>query len=177
MEPAPNTPPHPAGAAPVDNLKHLEFIQAVIARLGNNGFLIKGWAITVAGLFFGFAIDAGDWRLAAASAFPTLAFWSIDAYFLRAERLFRQLYKSVVEKDGRASPFFMSATSDDFASQFGVEISSYWRTFLCRPVLSAFYGALLISGALVLLLIGASPADQEANPTNGPSAGAACTQG
>jgi hypothetical protein len=27
-------------------VKHLEMIQAVVARLGNNAFLIKGWSIT-----------------------------------------------------------------------------------------------------------------------------------
>lgn len=31
-------------------IKHLELIQAVIGRLGINGFLMKGWALTVAGV-------------------------------------------------------------------------------------------------------------------------------
>jgi hypothetical protein len=29
-------------------LKHLEFIQSVIARMATNSFLFKGWAITIA---------------------------------------------------------------------------------------------------------------------------------
>jgi hypothetical protein len=37
-------------------LKHLEFIQAVITRLANDSFLRKGWALTVAGAFYGFAV-------------------------------------------------------------------------------------------------------------------------
>lgn len=28
-------------------LKHLEFIQAIVTRLANNSFLLKGWALTV----------------------------------------------------------------------------------------------------------------------------------
>jgi hypothetical protein len=28
-------------------LKHLEFIQGVIARLANNSFLLKGWSVTL----------------------------------------------------------------------------------------------------------------------------------
>lgn len=32
-------------------IKHLELIQAVVGRLGNDGFLMKGWALTVAGAF------------------------------------------------------------------------------------------------------------------------------
>jgi hypothetical protein len=38
-------------------IKHLEFVQAVIIRLANDSFLMKGWALTVAGLIFGFAVD------------------------------------------------------------------------------------------------------------------------
>ena len=46
-------------------LKHLEFIQAVITRLANDSFLMKGWALTVAGAFYGFAVKgtSGKWRL------------------------------------------------------------------------------------------------------------------
>ncbi len=33
-------------------LKHLEFIQAVIARQANNSFLVKGWGLTVARAFY-----------------------------------------------------------------------------------------------------------------------------
>ena len=29
-------------------LKHLEFIQAAIARMATNSFLFKGWAMTIA---------------------------------------------------------------------------------------------------------------------------------
>ncbi len=71
----------------------------MIGRLGNNGFLIKGWAITVTGVFFGFGVDSDNWRLGVVSVLLILTFWGVDAYFLRSERLFRQLYSAVV--DGR----------------------------------------------------------------------------
>ena len=28
-------------------IKHLEMIQAVIVRMGNNSFLLKGWSVTL----------------------------------------------------------------------------------------------------------------------------------
>lgn len=31
-------------------IKHLDMLQAVIGRLGNDSFLVKGWAVTVAGV-------------------------------------------------------------------------------------------------------------------------------
>ena len=82
-------------ALSADQLKHLEFIQTIIARLGNNSFLIKGWALTLAtGLF---AVSAGrlSWRLAIIGLVPLLCFWYLDAFFLRQERLFRYLYDDV----------------------------------------------------------------------------------
>ncbi len=36
---------HPPSADPV---KHLEFVQAVIARQAANSFLLKGWSVTLA---------------------------------------------------------------------------------------------------------------------------------
>jgi hypothetical protein len=34
-----------------DKIKHLEMIQAVISRLANNSFLLKGWSITLVSAF------------------------------------------------------------------------------------------------------------------------------
>jgi len=97
-----------------NRLKHLELIQATITRLAGNSFLVKGWAITVAGAFFGFALSSHSTRLAVAAVVPIAAFWALDAYFLRAERLFRALYDEVRLKDSRVEPFYMGATGRRF---------------------------------------------------------------
>ena len=151
-----------------DTVKHLEFIQAVVSRLGNNGFLVKGWAITVTGLFFGFAVQSDDWRLVLVSVIPIIAFWGLDAYLLRSERLFRELYAAVVGGSGRASPFYMAATSEDFRSRCKPDVSSYWRTALRRPVLWGFYGSLLVSAGLVVGLIVITPAPSVGSEGNDP---------
>lgn len=46
-------PETPVVRAPLDadRIKHLEFIQAVITRMGTNSFLVKGWALTLAAAF------------------------------------------------------------------------------------------------------------------------------
>lgn len=153
---------------PDHTIKHLEFIQAVVGRLGNNGFLVKGWAITVTGLFFGFAVQSDDWRLALVSVIPIAAFWGLDASFLRSERLFRALYSEVASGSSDVSPFYMAATSEDFKSRCKPSVSSYWRTALRRPVLWGFYGALLASAALVVCLIVATPAAADGVAADGP---------
>lgn len=78
-----------------DVIRHLEIIQTIIARLANNSFLLKGWTVTVAaGLL---ALAAKEWNVnfALLALFPAIAFWGLDAYYLRQERLYRRLYDRI----------------------------------------------------------------------------------
>lgn len=130
-------------------------IQAVVARLGSNAFLIKGWAITVTGAFIGFAVDRNQWELAAASVVPTLLFWMLDASFLRNERLFRDLFARVTRDEEK--PFFMGATGESYVARMKAEakldkskddVSSRFRTFW-RETLVLFYGAVIVMALVV----------------------------
>lgn len=135
-------------------IKHLEMIQGVIGRLANGSFLIKGWAITVAGVFFGFTVNSENASLAVASILPTIAFWGLDTYFLRGERLFRALYDSVRTTPTEIEPFFMGATSGAFVDSLsgGQNPSSWWRTMV-RPTLVLPYGALVASAAAIAFVV------------------------
>lgn len=96
-----------------NRIKHMEMIQAVIARAAGNSFLIKGWALTLTGAFLGFGVNKSSPGLAAAAFLPILVFWLLDTYYLRMERLFRELYTCVrIYTD--VEPFFMAATSEAF---------------------------------------------------------------
>lgn len=106
-------------------IKHLDLIQAAITRLAGNGFLMKGWALTLAGIFFGFAVESKEWRLALVSILPTVAFWGLDTYFLRSERLFRELYRRVATRDANIPPFFMDATGREFVEEFGGNMANF----------------------------------------------------
>lgn len=140
-------------------VKHLEMIQAVVARLGTNAFLIKGWAITVTGAFVAFAVDRDQWELAAASVVPTVLFWILDASFLRNERLFRHLFARVTK--GHEKPFFMGATSKPYVKRVKEEaendkskedVSSRFKTFW-RETLWLFYGAVILIALVVAVII------------------------
>jgi len=137
----------------------MEMIQAVVTRLASNSFLIKGWSITVAGLFFGFAVKDEAWDLALAGLLPTFAFWLLDSFFLRWERLFRVWYDQVRTGDPKVDPFFMGATSPAFAARVTAgdtaanpAVASWWKTFW-RATLVTFYGVLVVSNLLVVALI------------------------
>lgn len=142
-------------------IKHLELIQAVISRLGNNGFLTKGWALTVAGALMGFAVSSGRAWLSAVSLLPTVLFWWLDGFFLRAERIFRCLYDRVRDGDDQVPPFFMSAMSPRFTdlltNEQRAQISR--SKILRRPALVYFYAAIAIAAVAVVagLLLTSGP--------------------
>ena len=137
-----------------ERLKHLELIQAVISRLGNDSFLVKGWAVTVCGVFLGLAVSSSTPELALVSLAPTLLFWMLDSYYLRSERLFRVFY----ERARTAGPGYvllgMDGTSDDFVKSLDVDERKRlgrWKT-LWRPTLFWLYLALAGAAALVFAL-------------------------
>jgi hypothetical protein len=68
-------------------IRHLEMIQAVINRMANNSFMLKGWAVTlVAGVFALSANDANKIFFLVAYI-PIVLFWFLDSYYLQIERM------------------------------------------------------------------------------------------
>jgi hypothetical protein len=140
-------------------IKNLEMIQAVVTRLSNEGFLVKGWAITVASALFGFAISSESWALALVAIGPTLAFWLLDMTFLRSERLFRALHSHVQRGTGQVGPFFMAATTETFTKIAAVDpgggVESHRAAFL-RPALLLLYGAIMATAVVLAVVIWAT---------------------
>ncbi|HYQ77690.1 MAG TPA: hypothetical protein VEP91_01095 [Solirubrobacterales bacterium] len=149
-------------------IKHLEMIQAVITRLSNEGFVVKGWAVTVAGVFAGLAINSEEWKLAAIACFPTVAFWILDTSFLRAERLFRALHEHVRRRTEHVEPFFMAATAPAFLALAktdpGDGVDSWWRAF-ARPAIRNLYIAIV--AALIVVSVVAANMDNDTAPESG----------
>lgn len=76
-----------------DRIKHLEFMQATITRQASNSFTIKGWSLTVSGAIYAYTASHLTWWLAVVSLLPAIAFAFLDVFYLRQERLFRELYR------------------------------------------------------------------------------------
>lgn len=78
-----------------DKIKHLEFIQSIITRMGSNSFQIKGWCITISSALLAiYASTKNDLFIILAVA-PTIMFWFLDSYYLMQERKFRALYNDI----------------------------------------------------------------------------------
>ena len=146
---------------PEQRIKHLEMIQAVITRLGNDSFLIKGWAVTVTGVFLGFAVNSKEWGLAAVGILPALFFWALDTYYLRSERLFRVFYEKTRVGDKLIEPFGMNGTAPDFVDGLtgkDAEKAKYVKAAK-RPTLAGLYCGLIAASVAVAIVLALAHGD------------------
>jgi hypothetical protein len=124
-------------------LKHLEVIQNIITRLANNSFSLKGWTVIFIAAVLGFAIKESNSNYIPLVLFPIFAFWGLDGYYLRQEKLFRTLYDKVRKLDEQDINFEM----DTFSIES--EVDSWGSVCVSRTILG-FYVPILI---VVLILI------------------------
>jgi hypothetical protein len=127
-----------------DKSKHLEFIQNAINRMANNSFIIKGWAVTLVTAIIGFSLSRSITSFVYLAFLPTLIFWGLDAYYLRQERLFRNLYNHAIKRNSKElEPF--SLDTDPFKN----EVDPWLCTVFSKTLLS-LYGIII----LVIIAIG-----------------------
>lgn len=126
--------------------QELEQIQNIIDRLASNSFKVKGWTVTLVVVTLLFRTK--DLHLAVAFI-PLIGFWYLDAYFLRQEKRFRELYDWVRQnrQDTDAELFNMDPTRVDG------ELSPV-RYYMLNKSLIIFYGTiaslLLIYSAVLI---------------------------
>ena len=119
-------------------IKHLELVQSVISRMAQNSFHLKGWSVTVATAIFAFAAKESSPGLATLALFPAVAFWCLDAYYLRQERLYRKLYEAIADPLKTVRPFSM--TTDKYTG----EVESWDKTLVAKTILPLHAGIVLI---------------------------------
>lgn len=132
---------------PDDRRKHLDYVQAVIARLAQSSAIAKGWSLTIAGAAFGFSTLNQKWYLSLLGLAVIGSFSVLDMHYLYEERLFRGLYRGVCA--GTVPSFSMD--KDAFRDQ-----ASKHGTYMSWSVLG-FYSPLAVAGVIVVgiaLLIG-----------------------
>ena len=120
--------------------KDLEFVQSIITRMASNSFLLKGWSITVTTAFLALSAKDPNPFFAIIPLFPAIAFWGLDAYYLRQERLYRKLYNDLrlgeEEENKPVQRITLSTT------QY-VEMVPSWIRTLVAPVVIAVHGSVL----------------------------------
>ncbi|QIG37558.1 hypothetical protein IBB3154_08 (plasmid) [Ligilactobacillus salivarius] len=130
-----------------DKRLHLQFIQSVIERMSKDSFIIKGWALTAfGGLFTVFIANQNkkwSYNLLFLALICSLVFWWHDAYYLRIERQYRNLYNIVIKKSPSEIDYSMTPPNTE-------------EHFLCvafRPILACSYGIITLFSIILLYIL------------------------
>lgn len=117
---------------------HLEMIQGIVNRLSQNSFLLKGWTVVVVSGLLAVGAVRTESFLGYLALVPVVAFWWLDAYFLREEKSFRDLFDYVRVLDEEEIDFSMDRTvvADKRESLFSVAASG---------TVLVFHGVLLVA--------------------------------
>jgi hypothetical protein len=120
--------------------KEVEIVQDVISRMGNNSFLIKGWAVT---LIVASLIIKGAMYHHYVAFLPLFVFWCLDAYFLRMERLYRKLYDWLIINRQKSEEFLLDMNKASLEKRFGKEVRCMLQAMFSKTLVT-FYGVLFV---------------------------------
>lgn len=103
--------------------KHMDYVQSAISRMASNSFYLKGWNITIIAAIVALSFKESDWRIYACALVLNSVFWFLDAFYLRQEKLFRELYNTV------------SKITDDDLVDFSMNTSQFREKVSAIPCL------------------------------------------
>jgi len=126
---------------------HLEMLQAIVSRMASNSFHLKGWSVLLVSALFALAAsDSARRNLVWIAYLPGVAFWVLDGYFLRQERLFRKLYDRVRGTTEGNIDFSMNT------SVVSGQVEGWLRTTF-SVTLRIFHGAVIVAITAALLIV------------------------
>lgn len=128
---------------------HLSIIQSTVQRMGNNSFLLKGWAVLIIVAIFTFAGEQNNVQCILFTVIPLIVFWGLDTYYLQLERKYRMLYDEVRLKKEEDIDFDMNFNNVATTVGNANKISYFKCLFSKTEVL--FYLTCIVTTVLVYL--------------------------
>ena len=130
--------------------EHLEMIQNVINRMGNNSFLLKGWAVLVIVAIFTFTGESNnDIKCILFTNIPLIVFWGLDSYYLQLERKYRKLYDDIRLKENDNTDFNMNPSNVKISISDS-KMVSFMNCFLSATEI-LFYGTCITTTILIYI--------------------------
>lgn len=128
--------------------KEIDLIQGCITRMANNSFLIKGWLISIVAVVI--TLSFGETKvflLLPTVLLVVISFWYLDAFFLRTEKLYRDLYIWVLDNRKLGNrDFLYDLNPNRFATKENKILKiMFSKTLLC------FYGTTLLFVVVMIL--------------------------
>lgn len=124
-------------------MKHLEMVEGIIERMGNNSFQLKGWAVTLVSIIGALSAQGSDRRFFLLSFLPLVAFWLLDSFFLQKERKYRILYKNISVKEENNIDFNMDTQNIVMSGEEASKICYFKCLFSITEVF--FYGVITVA--------------------------------
>ncbi len=118
-------------------LKEIDVIQLIITRMWANSFLIKWWTVMLVVWIIAldkFNSDNWIWLLTVA-IIAIIIFWWLDSFFLQQERLYRKLYKWVVENREKSDEYIFDMSTKRLFRQEDCRLYSFFSKTI-RPMYS-----------------------------------------
>jgi hypothetical protein len=120
----------------------------MVNRLASNSTTVKDWAVALVAALLTVAVLSQRGGIAFVALLPSLVFWGLDTYYLRQERLFRNLYRAVQSADDESPVALLSMDT----RQHAAANDGFFRLLL-RPPLSVFYGAILAAAVAAAIML------------------------
>lgn len=77
--------------------KEIDLVQSCISRMANNSFLLKGWTVSLVAVVLAIIHEKiNPIHISIILASIILCFWYLDAFFLRSEKMYRELYNWII---------------------------------------------------------------------------------
>ena len=132
--------------------QHLDFIQSNIARMNSCSFQMKGWAGTIVSALLAVyaatnpSSESSMILFLCSGAISLVAFALLDAYYLKLERQFREIYNNIInpKDDSSKVPLYSMPLKEHAGGK-----CSLLRTLFSASVI-IFYVPLLLSYSAVV---------------------------
>lgn len=131
-----------------EKIRHLEMVQGVINRMAGNSFFLKGWMVTLVTAFFSLSDKDENTIYFLLIYIPIFIFWMLDAYYLRQERLYRNLYDLI----RNIHPSKIDFSMDTSHSQLHTPKTNYFSCLLLS-IEVVFYLPISILSAVIIHFI------------------------
>ena len=132
-----------------DVRQHLSFIQGVITRMNSNSFSMKGWMVAIVSALLAVyatnATSAHSYVYFIAALIADVIFCFLDAYYLKMERQYRDLYDTI-RKNPVDTDFAMDASNSDKTTCEALKSPSVW-------VLYSIVFLLLVAGLILVFVL------------------------
>lgn len=133
-----------------DRRQNLSFIQNIINRMAGASSNSKTWLLPIATAAYGYAIANKSIMVTALGMIATFILALLDAGYLTNERRYRQLYNQVISNPNVAAPFSLSCYRE--GKTRCARFKEYMRALKSWSIV-LFYGALLLTGIAIMLLL------------------------